>query len=232
MRITRTSHIHAKNAGPVGNPNPINSAEKEIYMSVVCHHYCGSCRYYSGKFCDCDDSGRFLDTVKENRSACTCYSPYRTPTPDRHCETKTDKKKSGKAGPCICEKCGAYIPTGHERCLACGSEITDCIETSRLLLNAGFTHSKPIYPPLSPPLSISKKIRDVEKEIRIVYEKQIEQSRKEEPVDLDLDSLDSNTIRIRYKGEVRTCTFRVDSRSPDFNYADILMFHTKGATGH
>ena len=50
---------------------------------------------------------------------------------------------------------------------------------------------------------------------------------KDEPVDLDLDNLSSKTIRVRHNGVIRTCKLRVDIRSEDYNYADILMFHTK-----
>ena len=118
---------------------------------------------------------------------------------------KPRERPNWAVGPCICKTCGAYIPTGHYKCLACGEQIVK--ETAVNNGGVGLTPPKTIKPPPPPPL------------------------RPKAKAELDMDDFSAKTIRVKVGGDVKT--YRIvseDSQSykyPRTNSEIKLVLHLK-----
>lgn len=173
-------------------------------MGNMVYRCCGSCSSYGDGYCRCDDSGRFLDKVRKNQSACSYYSHWKAS--ESRMSGRAEKQERGPAGPCICKTCSAYIPTGHRKCLACGTEISERSDTGAFLQSSGLTPPKTKGPPPAPELPKRKLVSTFEEEIREKYE---EYKQKEDDVDFDMDKTVQKPIRIRINGVVKTCVIGV-----------------------
>ena len=168
-------------------------------MGNMVYRCCGSCSSYDDGYCRCDDSGRFLDKVGKNQSACSYYFHWEIPESRR--TGKPEKQERGQVGPYLCKTCGAYIPTGHRKCLACGSETSERPNTVSLPYGSGLTPPKPKGTPPAPELPKRNLVSLAEEEIR---EKYYKCKQKEDCVDFDMDKTEPRTVRIRLNGKVRT----------------------------